>query len=84
VVCNQQANPKPGSYTCTLFEKGLPRIAQKVGEEAVETVVAALAQDDVRLVSEMAALIYHATVLLVQRGLSWQDVEAELAERFGR
>jgi len=84
VVHDRQANPKPGSYTCALLAEGMPRIAQKVGEEAVETVVAALAQDNERVVSEMADLIYHATVLLAQRGLSWRDVEAELAERFGR
>lgn len=84
VVRDRKAHPKPGSYTCSLLEEGLPRIAQKVGEEGVETVVAALAQDDGRVVSEMADLIYHATVLLVQRGLSWRDVEDELVGRFGR
>lgn len=84
VVCDRRAHPKPESYTCTLLAAGMPRIAQKVGEEAVETIVAALSQDDGRVISEMADLLYHATVLLAQRGLSWQAVEAELAERFGR
>jgi phosphoribosyl-ATP pyrophosphohydrolase len=71
-----------GSYTAGLFAAGLPRMAQKVGEEAVETVVAALSQEDDRLVSEAADLIYHCLVLLAARGLSWADVEAKLAQRF--
>jgi phosphoribosyl-ATP pyrophosphohydrolase len=79
---DRKQNPRPGSYTATLFEAGMPRIAQKVGEEGVETVVAALSQGDDRVVAEMADLIYHCLVLLAARGLSWGDVEAELAQRF--
>ena len=75
-------NPAPGSYTVSLFEAGMPRIAQKVGEEGVETVVAALSQTDDRVISEMADLVYHCLVLLAARGLRWSDVEAELARRF--
>jgi phosphoribosyl-ATP pyrophosphohydrolase len=78
----RQANPPAGSYTARLFEAGLPRIAQKVGEEGVETAVAALAETDERLVSEMADLVYHCLVLLAARGRTWSDVEAELAARF--
>ncbi len=71
-----------GSYTAELFAAGMPRIAQKVGEEAVEVVVAALSQEDERVVAEMADLVYHCLVLLSARGLSWGKVEAELAARF--
>ena len=83
VIRHRQANPRPDSYTCQLFEAGLPRIAQKVGEEATETLVAALSEGDERLISELADLTYHALVLLAARHLSWTDVEAELARRFG-
>ena len=79
---DRKSNPPPGSYTASLFEAGMPRIAQKVGEEGVETVVAALSQTDDRVISEMADLVYHCLVLLAARGLRWDEVEAELARRF--
>ncbi len=81
-IADRKANPTPESYTARLIAAGTARIAQKVGEEAVEVVVAALEESDERLVSEMADLIYHSLVLLEQRELSWSDVEAELARRF--
>jgi phosphoribosyl-ATP pyrophosphohydrolase len=65
-----------------LFAAGLPRIAQKVGEEGVETVVAALSQDNERVAAEMADLVYHCLVLLAAREMQWSEVEAELARRF--
>ncbi len=81
-IAERKANPTPESYTARLLAEGTGKIAQKVGEEAVEVVVAALQESDERLVSEMADLIYHSLVLLAQRELSWADVEAELARRF--
>ena len=81
-IADRKANPSPESYTARLIAGGTGKIAQKVGEEAVEVVVAALEESDDRLVSEMADLFYHSLVLLEQRGLSWPDVEAELARRF--
>jgi phosphoribosyl-ATP pyrophosphohydrolase/phosphoribosyl-AMP cyclohydrolase len=83
VIQDRKANARPGSYTCQLFEAGLPQIAKKVGEEAIETIVAAQSEADERLISELADLTYHALVLLAARDLSWADVEAELARRFG-
>ncbi len=83
VVQDRKANPRPGSYTCQLFDGGLPRMLKKVGEEAVEVIVAAQSEGNERLVSELADLTYHALVLLAARDLSWADVEAELARRFG-
>jgi phosphoribosyl-ATP pyrophosphohydrolase len=71
-----------GSYTASLFAAGLPRVAQKVGEEAVEVAVAALSEGDERVVAEMADLVYHSLVLLSARGLAWTAVEDELAKRF--
>ncbi len=70
-----------GSYTTRLFAGGTPAIAQKVGEEAVEVVVAALAQDARRLTEESADLLYHLLVLLRDRGVSLDDVTRELARR---
>ena len=81
-IAARKANPTPESYTARLLAEGTGKIAQKVGEEAVEVVVAALEESDERLVSEMADLFYHSLVLLAQRELSWSDVETELARRF--
>jgi phosphoribosyl-ATP pyrophosphohydrolase len=78
---DRKANPKPGSYTNSLFDEGLPRMAQKVGEEGTEVVVAALAQDNSRLVEEIADLTYHTLVLMVAKGITPQDVAAELEKR---
>ena len=63
-----------GSYTVELLEKGVGFVARKVGEEAVETVVAALDETPERLTEEVADLLYHLTVLLYLRGVSWRKV----------
>ena len=81
VVENRKNNPIDKSYTSSLFADGLPKIAQKVGEEGTEVVVAALAQDDQRLIEEVADLTYHVLVLLSARGLSPAAVVAELEKR---
>ncbi|WP_294315733.1 phosphoribosyl-ATP diphosphatase [uncultured Sphingomonas sp.] len=70
------------SYVASLFAKGRPKIAQKVGEEATETVIAALAEPD-KLASEAADLVFHLLVLLADAGLSLDDVRTELARREG-
>jgi phosphoribosyl-ATP pyrophosphohydrolase len=80
-ILDRKANPTAVSYTASLFAAGLPRIAQKVGEEGVETAVAALVESEDRLVYEMADLVYHCLVLLAARERTWADVEAELARR---
>ena len=69
------------SYTTELFRSGTPRIAQKVGEEGVEVVIASLQDDDARLLEESADLLYHLSVLLVQRGKGWNDVLEVLRSR---
>ncbi len=71
----------PGSYTTTLFEAGIARIAQKVGEEGVETALAAVTADDAALTGEAADLVYHLLVLLRARGLGFADVAKVLASR---
>lgn len=69
------------SYTARLIQSGIKRIAQKVGEEGVETALAAVAGDEAELASEAADLVYHLTVLLIARGLSWSAVTDELDRR---
>ncbi len=69
------------SYTAQLFAAGENEIVKKVGEEAIEVIVAAKGQTDERVVSEMADLIYHSMVLLASRGIPWSAVEDELARR---
>jgi len=81
VIEDRKKNPSEKSYTTSLFNEGLPKIAQKVGEEGTEVVVAALAQDDGRLIEEIADLTYHTFVLLSARGLTPADVIAELEKR---
>jgi phosphoribosyl-ATP pyrophosphohydrolase len=81
LILERKNNPKPGSYTNSLFDAGLPRMAQKVGEEGTEVVVAALAQEDARLVEEIADLTYHTLVLMVAKGLTPADILAELEKR---
>jgi phosphoribosyl-ATP pyrophosphohydrolase/phosphoribosyl-AMP cyclohydrolase len=70
-----------GSYTTRLFEAGIRHIAQKVGEEGVETALAAVVQDDDALLGESADLVFHLLVLLRARGLGWADVARTLAAR---
>jgi phosphoribosyl-ATP pyrophosphohydrolase len=71
------------SYVAKLTAKGRAKIAQKLGEEAVETVIAATSGDDTTIVPEAADLIFHLLVLLADAGLSLDDVRAELARREG-
>jgi phosphoribosyl-ATP pyrophosphohydrolase len=71
------------SYVASLAAKGRGKIAKKLGEEAVETVIAALTEDDSALVGEAADLIFHLTVMLAERGLGWDAVGAELDARHG-
>jgi phosphoribosyl-ATP pyrophosphohydrolase len=80
----QRKQQRPaGSYTVQLLEAGENEILKKIGEEAVEVIIAAKGEGDGRVLYEMADLIYHAMVLLAARDLTWSDVEAELARRFG-
>jgi phosphoribosyl-ATP pyrophosphohydrolase len=80
LIADRKKNPKPGSYTNQLLADRT-KAAQKVGEEATEVVVAALAQSDERLIEEMADLIYHSLVLLESRDLTWAKVVEALEKR---
>ena len=81
LVAQRDAERPQGSYTTKLFEGGIRRIAQKVGEEGVESALAAVAQDDGELLGEAADLLFHLTVLLRARGLSLAAVAEVLARR---
>ncbi len=81
IILDRKLHPSEKSYTTSLFRDGLPRIAQKVGEEGTEVVVAALAQEDARLVEELADLAYHSLVLMAARGIQPQAVLDELEKR---
>lgn len=77
------AGDAEASYVASLAAKGRGKIAQKLGEEAVETVIAALTEDDAALTGEAADLVFHLTILLADRGLSWDDIATELTRRHG-
>ncbi len=81
LIRERELDRPPGSYTANLFESGTKGIAQKVGEEGVETALAAVAEDEEALLGEAADLIYHLIVLLRSRGLSFQDAVKVLQER---
>jgi len=81
VIQERKKNPTPGSYTAKLFAAGTAKIAQKVGEEAVETVIEALQRDRERLLSESADLLYHLLVLFADQEVTLEDVEQVLRSR---
>lgn len=82
VVEDRKANPKLGSYTNRLLEAGQDEIVKKIGEEAIEVVLAASQQGDERLISELADLTYHCLVLLASRNLTPSHVANELERRY--
>ncbi len=81
IICDRRDHPSTQSYTARLIAEGEDEIVKKVGEEAMEVILAAKGQGDQRLVEEMADLTYHVLVLLAFRGLSPEDIRAELAKR---
>jgi phosphoribosyl-ATP pyrophosphohydrolase len=84
IIATRARSGDPESWTAKLYERGIEKAAQKLGEEAVETVIAAVKGDDKGLVSESADLIYHWLVVLAIAGVSTSDVMAELERRTAR
>ncbi|GHT59867.1 histidine biosynthesis bifunctional protein HisIE [Bacteroidia bacterium] len=80
-ILSRRREMPEGSYTTSLFSKGIGRIAQKVGEEAVETVIEAMTGDDDRLLYESSDLLYHLIVLLTYKGFRIEDLAKELKKR---
>ena len=81
VIQDRKANPQEKSYTASLFAKGINKVAQKVGEEAVELIIEAKDNDESLFLNEAADLMYHYLVLLAAKGYQLSDVEAILKER---
>jgi len=81
IIEDRKANPLEGSYTNLLFAAGEDEILKKVGEEAMEVILAAKGQGNPRLIEEVADLYYHTLVLLAARGLTLSEIEAELERR---
>lgn len=80
-VLERKAEKQEGSYTCYLFEQGLDKILKKCGEECTETVIAAKNGKTEETVGELSDLLYHLTVLMVNEGIPYEAVEAELTRR---
>lgn len=80
-ILDRKLNPKEGSYTNYLFDKGIDKILKKVGEEATEIIIAAKNPDAEEIKYEMSDFLYHAMVLMVERGVTWEDIVQELADR---
>lgn len=81
LIQSRERERPAGSYTTYLFEEGLDKILKKLGEESAETIIAAKNDDDGRLTAEVSDLVYHLLVLLVARGVSLDQIAAELGER---
>ena len=80
-IADRKENPKEGSYTNYLFDKGIDKILKKIGEEATEVVIAAKNPNPEEVKYEIADFLYHAQVLMVEKGLTWEDIVKELADR---
>ena len=82
-ITDRRNHPKKGSYTNYLFDKGTDKISKKLGEEAVEVVIAASQRDKKEIIAEIADLEYHLLVLMADQGITIDDVETELRSRRG-
>lgn len=78
---DRKNNPKQGSYTNYLFDKGLDKILKKVGEESTEVIIAAHAQDKAETIYEIADLCYHVLVLMIDQEITREDIMNELSKR---
>ena len=81
LIAGRKTAPKEGSYTTYLFEKGMDKILKKVGEECTEVIIGAAKQDKAETIYEIADLCYHVMVLMVQMGISVEDITRELEKR---
>ena len=84
IIAVRKANPQEGSYTTSLFNSGINKVAQKVGEEAVELVIESKDDNKELFLNEAADLMYHYLVLLQAKGYTIQDVEKVLKQRHGK
>lgn len=81
IILDRKENPKEGSYTNYLFDKGIDKILKKIGEEATEIVIAAKNPDPEEIKYEISDFLYHAMVLMAEKGVTWEDITQELSQR---
>ena len=81
VIQDRKLHPKEGSYTNYLFDKGIDKILKKVGEEATEIVIAAKNPDPEEVKYEISDFLYHVMVLMAEKGVTWEEITQELANR---
>ena len=81
VIADRKLHPKEGSYTNYLFDKGIDKILKKVGEECTEIIIAAKNPDKEEIKYEISDFLYHAMVLMVEKGVTWEEITNELARR---
>ncbi len=81
VILDRKKNPREGSYTNYLFDKGIDKILKKVGEEATEIIIAAKNPDPEEIIYEISDFLYHVMVLMAEKGVTWEDITKELANR---
>ena len=84
IIVDRVKNPKEGSYTNYLFEKGIDKMLKKVGEESAEVIIASKNYVKSEVQYETADLLYHLSVVLVEQGLTWDDIFAELRSRYNK
>lgn len=80
-IIDRKKNPKEGSYTNYLFNNGIDKILKKVGEEATETIIASKNEDKKEVIYELSDLLYHLSVLLAEKEITWDDIFEELKQR---
>ena len=83
-MLDRKASPEEGSYTSYLFGKGEEKILKKVGEECTEVIIASLSQSKEDLINEFGDLFYHMVVLMVEKGITLEEISAELERRSGK
>ncbi len=81
IILDRKANPKEGSYTNYLFDKGLDKILKKMGEEASEIIIAAKNPDPEDIKYEISDFMYHMMVLMAEKGVTWEEITQELSQR---
>ena len=81
VITDRKANPVEGSYTNYLFDKGIDKILKKLGEEATEIVIAAKNPNPNEVKYEISDFLYHMMVLMAEKGITWEEITTELANR---
>lgn len=81
LIRGRKENPKEGSYTSYLFEKGIDKILKKIGEESTEVIIAAKDEEPKEVIYEVSDLAYHVMVMMIEQGISLEDIRRELASR---